>query len=79
MIFPNKLYNFDETTLSKLTLILRLLDKSEMSVTEIFRKLKNKFKNIEEFILAVEILYLLDMIYYDSDWGVLRYVKKNIV
>ena len=79
MIFPNKAITFQNCVLSKITVLLDELSLESKSVINLYRNVKKYFEDIDEFIVALEVLYLLDKIEYDSKWEVLRYVEKNKV
>ncbi len=63
IILPNKLYNFNDSVLSKLTKVLKTLDENELSTIELYRSLIKDFSDIEEFINTLTCLYALNRIY----------------
>jgi len=77
MIFPNKATIFQNCVLSKITVVLDILVLESKSVINLYYCVKKHFEDLDEFIVALEVLYLLDKIDYDSKWKVLRYVEKN--
>ena len=74
MIFPDKLFSYDESVISKFPVILKELKKSPMKVAELYHTVQNKMTDISEFIDALDCLYILNKIEYDSDKEVLKYV-----
>ena len=63
MIFPNKLISFSESILAKSINILLVVEDTNMSISE--------------FLLAMDILYLLGKIKFDENTQVIEYVKSN--
>ena len=75
MIVPNKVISFSESIIGKLPAILNYLSKRKMTVEELFLTTKDKFEEVDEFIYALDVLYLLDAIEVDFDKGVVTYVE----
>lgn len=74
MLLPNKLYSYNESILSKLPVVLRLLKRRPMSVHELYQEGGRSFDSVSEYIDALDCLYALHKIEYDDLEGVLRYV-----
>ena len=62
MKFPNKIYSYSESILSKFVPIIEILKKSDESVTSLYQKSKKHFSNIEEYIDTLDCLYILNKI-----------------
>ena len=78
MLFPNKLINYNKATISKLSLVLEVLEEeNELSV--ILRMVDDIIVDINEFIEILELLYLLDRITIDYANGRVKYAKRNIL
>lgn len=77
MIFPSKLINFNESTLFKSSKILKVLEIKSLSVLKLYEKTKKNFSDLDEFIVALDLLYVLGKIELDEEWGVLNYVKND--
>lgn len=75
MIYPNKHIKFEESILYKMLFILEQRTNGVVNISELYKKLKRKFNNIDEFIYAVDVLYVLEMIEIDFDTETLEYVK----
>lgn len=68
MIVPNKAISYEESLLSKLPCILELLTIQGVSVSDLFQKLRKDFDNVNQFLLAMDTLYILNKIdYVDGD------------
>lgn len=76
MIVPNKVISFSESIIGKMPTILNYLSKRKMTVEELFITTQDKFEEVDEFIYALDVLYLLDAIEVDFDKGVVTYVEK---
>ncbi|CAH0222380.1 hypothetical protein SRABI96_02444 [Peribacillus sp. Bi96] len=77
MIVPNKVISFSESIIGKMPIILKCLSKEEMTVKELFFTTQDYFDEIDEFIYALDALFLLDAIKVDFDKGVVTYVNKD--
>lgn len=75
MIYPNKHIKFEESILYKMLYILEQRKSGVININELYKKLKRKFSNIDEFIYAIDVLYVLEMIEIDFDTQTLEYVK----
>lgn len=77
MIYPNKNIRFEDSIIYKMVEILDVQNDSEMNIHVLYSKVKNKFINIDEFILSLDVLYVLDMIEIDFKTETIRYAKRN--
>ncbi|MGG5359199.1 MULTISPECIES: ABC-three component system middle component 7 [unclassified Enterococcus] len=77
MLFPNKITKFQESTISKLIFILDELSSKPLGIVPLYTKLMKHFEDLDQFILALDVLFLLEKIRFDEKWEVLIYVKKD--
>lgn len=77
MIYPNKHIRFEESIIFKMVSILENQDSLEINIHELYLKTKSKFKNIDEFIISLDVLYVLDMINMNFENENIEYVKRN--
>lgn len=77
MIYPNKNIRFEESIIFKMLSILEELEKKEFSVTEMYHQTLSNFKNPDEYIYALDVLYILDIIELNYETETLRYAKRN--
>lgn len=77
MIYPNKNIRFEESIIYKMIGILELKNDFEVNIHELFTKTRKHFKNADEFILSLDVLYVLDMIEVDFTNETVKYVKRN--
>lgn len=62
MKFPNKIYSFSESVLSKLVPLIEILMESDETVTSLYQKSKKHFNSIQDYIDALDCLYALNKI-----------------
>lgn len=58
MRLPNKIYTYNESIIADMIKILSTIDKP-MSVTDLYKKVKNKNLNIDRYIEAIDCLYII--------------------
>jgi hypothetical protein len=77
MIYPNKNIRFEESIIYKMISLLEFQEKSIINIHELYNETKSKFKNTDEFIISLDVLYALDMINVDFETENIEYVKRN--
>jgi hypothetical protein len=77
MIYPNKNIRFEESIIYKMISILEEKEKLIINIHELYNETKNKFKNTDEFIISLDVLYALDMINVDFENENIEYAKRN--
>ena len=77
MILPNKITSFKESLISKIPYILDVIKSNDTKVLDIYEKTKEHFDDINSFIWAIDVLYVLNKIELDIDEGVIKYVKND--
>lgn len=67
MKLPNKLFSYKESVISKFPFILRKVsEEKHISILELYYAVNGKFEDISEFLEALDCLYALGKIEYDS-------------
>lgn len=79
MILPNKLVSFQNSLLPKMVLIIDELYVEPLSVSGLYEKLRKKFEDLDQFILTLDVLYVLEKVRYNEEWEVLEYVEQDTV
>lgn len=74
MKFPNKVISYEESILSKLTVILNVLSRKDESLIELYYDTQKYFIDMPEFIDTIECLFVLNKVDYNEDLEVLHYV-----
>jgi hypothetical protein len=77
MIYPNKNIRIEDSIIYKMIAILEVQNESEMNIHDLYSKIKNKFSNTDEFILSLDVLYVLDMIEVDINTETIKYANRN--
>lgn len=77
MIYPNKHITIEDSIIYKMLAILEAQEGYEMNIHVLYSKTKQKFNNADEFILSLDVLYLLDMIEVEFETETIRYVKRD--
>ena len=70
MITPNKFISYASSSLSHVDKIFIALD-DVSSISELYKKVNRSFSSIEDFMFAIEILYLADKINVDFPSGII--------
>lgn len=77
MIYPNKHIGIKDSIIYKMLSVLEVQDDFNMNIHELYSKTRDKFNNADEFILSIDVLYVLDMIDVDFKTETIKYVKRN--
>ena len=77
MILPNKLISFQDCILAKTVYILEKISDSDFSVIELYEQVETHFEDLNEYMLALDVLYVLGEIKYNEELRVIQYAKKN--
>lgn len=75
MLFPNKLFTFSESIISKFPAVLEKLENRDYKVTELYLELNAKMSGISEYLDVLDCLYALGVIEYDREKEVLKYAN----
>ncbi|WP_138187001.1 ABC-three component system middle component 7 [Paenibacillus alvei] len=68
MKFPNKLYTYNESIISKFPIILNAIENDrDFSISDLYSSVISKFRNTSEFLDALDCLYALGKIEYSFD------------
>jgi hypothetical protein len=74
MSFPNKFTSFDKSILAKIS-ILVLEEIDSISISELIQMRLDKFEDISEFMLALDVLFVLGKVELDESQGMIKYVN----
>lgn len=77
MIIPNKITSYKKSVLSKLPLLLEVLSHSDKTLAELWQEIQNYFEDINEFILTIDVAFVLGVIEYVKEKQVVTYVKAD--
>lgn len=62
MIFPNKLYTYEESVISKFPIVLSSIQDSPKTMRSIYNETKTAFSGVAEFYEVLDCLYALNKI-----------------
>lgn len=77
MIVPNKVTRFSESILGKISIILSELKKQDTTIEQLYFSTQEYFDEVDEFILSIDVLYILEAIQVDLDKGVIKYAERD--
>lgn len=77
MIIPNKVTSYKESIISKLPIILEKLVEKETNIQNLYFEVEKDFSDINEYILVLDVLFVLDSIELDEGKRSIRYIKAN--
>lgn len=72
MRFPSKVTSYKESSLAKMPIILRELEKDDMTPKELYGKVKKKVSGVQEFTEILDSLYAMRKI--EEKEGAIHYV-----
>ena len=71
MITPNKVISLGDSVIGRMSSLLTAADVPS-GVADVYQSLSGKFESIDQFILALDVLYILDRIDVDMKLGVVK-------
>lgn len=74
MIVPNKFITFDESILAKISYLIEK-DLEEIPLSDLIQNHINKFADISELLMALDVLYALGKIDIDEKKRTIKYVN----
>lgn len=74
MIVPNKFITFDESILAKISYLIEE-DLEEIPLSNLIQNNINKFADISELLMALDVLYALGKIDLDEKTRTVKYVN----
>lgn len=74
MITPNKFTTFEQSVLSKLGVLLSQ-NVSEIALEELYAATEKHFGSVDQFLYAIDVLYVLGRIEVDTKTKVVKYVN----
>lgn len=77
MIYPNKTIPLKDSIIYKMTVILEYNARRKIAVAELFILTKSKFQDIDEFIFALDVLYILKKIEINFETKTISYAEGD--
>lgn len=72
MITPSKFVPIEESILFKSTYLLEEL-MGDIEITELYELTKDKFDSIEDFILSIDLLYIMNKVQVNLETGIISH------
>ncbi|MEG0693686.1 MAG: hypothetical protein RR444_11480 [Oscillospiraceae bacterium] len=79
MILPNKLITFKESVLAKTVIILDEVATHDIKASELYDRVKDKFEDLNQYIIALDVLFALEKIKINAEARTIEYVESNIM
>ena len=79
MKFPSKVTSYQESILSKFSIVLSYLEKENIKPSLLYKKIKNKVSDPGEFVEILDCLFALEKIEMGGEEKELHYVDRNSV
>lgn len=76
MKLPSKVTPFKKSIIAKFIPVLIELRKGDLSPSQLYKKTKNKFQNLAEFLEVLDCLFILEKIILIEDKEVLHYAEN---
>lgn len=75
MKYPNKITTYKESVISKVPIILDLIQDHSLTVVELYSKTHRKFDSLAEFVEILDVLFALNKITFQRYNGRIDYVN----
>lgn len=72
MITPSKFISFEQSILARLPSVVR--PGKMVQISNLYEEVQDQFNGVDEFIFALDVLFILNQISVDFSTGVIRYV-----
>lgn len=79
MIVPNKVIKFEDSIIGKIQFILKEMKDGKIDIKKIYNNNIKNFEDINDFIIALDVLYILDVIKYNEEEGEYYYVEADFM
>lgn len=77
MRLPNKINSFNESVISKFSIILSVLEQDDMKVSDLYNTVKKQTDDVGDFLEILDCLYALGKIEYNTETRLLHYAGRN--
>lgn len=75
-MLPNKVISIKDSILWKLPDVIKVIKESN-NLVDVYYALENVFEDMNDFLLCIDILYILDFIKIINEKGCYIYVKED--
>ena len=74
MLFPNKLITYNESVISKIPMILEIIERGPIGIKDLYHRVAPKLTGVNEYMDVLDCLYALNKFEFDEEQGVILYV-----
>jgi hypothetical protein len=74
MLLPNKIISYKESILARFPVLLKEIKPEDISVMDLFKKVKSEFDSIADYLEVLDCLFALKKIELTEQTEVLHYV-----
>lgn len=75
MLFPSKVTSFNESVFPDVMYVAKCLRGRTITVSELFEDVRDKIKDIDDFFVALDILFAIGEVKFNPNTGVLNHVN----
>jgi hypothetical protein len=72
MITPSKFISFKDSSIGKLSFLI--VGAEQIAIRDLYHEVEEKFDGVEDFMCALDVLYILNKITIDFERGIISYV-----
>jgi hypothetical protein len=76
MILPNKIVSLEESALSLMPVVLER-GPSSTPLADLYEEVADSFESVDQFLLTLDLLFILERIDVDLITGVVSYVSRD--
>ncbi len=77
MILPNKLIRFEDSIISRIPCLLKKVEASDQNLMGLYEDTKKSFADINQYILTLDVLFVLGKIKLDKESRNITYVASD--
>ena len=77
MKFPSRTANYEQSIISKMYIIIKYLYQGDYRVGELFKKASKHNCDLEEFIDALDCLYIIGLVKYNKEKELICVAKQS--
>ena len=75
MLFPSKVTSFNESVLPDVMYVAKCIRGRTITASALFEEVRYKIKDIDDFFIALEILFAIGKIQFNPNTGALSHVN----
>lgn len=76
MLFPSRTAEYEQSVISKMFIVIKCLSRKTYRIDELYAEVKKHQCNLEDFIDALDCLYMIGKIKYKKEKGMICVVEQ---